>query len=104
MKVGYIVKPNKKGQIVIPQEVREQLNIDENSTLNLVLRDKSVFIYQVKSVNTTEEEDENTAYLKVLEKTAGAWAESEDWNDWDKREEERRAKELKSVNEARNEW
>lgn len=105
MKIGYIVKPNSKGQIVIPQEVREELQIDENSNLNLIIRDKAVYLYPVKEVITHEEsKNVNKKYLDFVKQSAGAWSDSEDWDKWDQRQEERRRKELNSIEELRKEW
>ena len=57
MKIGYIVKPNSKGQIVIPQEVREELRINKNTNLNLFVDGKAIAMYPIKEVITYEEDE-----------------------------------------------
>ncbi len=72
MNIGNIVEPNNKGQIVIPQKVREALGISPQTLLNLVVRGKGIYVYPVDEV-VTKMEGEN-AYLKLLEQTQGSWA------------------------------
>jgi len=99
MKVGFIAEPNKKGQIVIPKQIRDTLGITANVSLNIILRGEGMYIYPIKRVITKEESD----LLKVLEKTQGAWADS-DWKEFDKREKQRRRLELKEAKKAKNAW
>ena len=70
MKVGYIIKSNKKGQIVIPKEVRMALGITEGTSLNIEIREKAAYMYPIKEVSTERTHD---SYLKLLEKTKGTW-------------------------------
>ena len=71
MKIENILYSNKKGQIVIPKKFREALKIDSNLALKLVLRDKSILIYPVKDVITSN--DFESSYLNLLKKTRGTW-------------------------------
>lgn len=71
MKVGIITKPNEKGQIVIPKKFRDSLGIDANKSLNLVLRGAGIYIYPIEEVISAIEGE--NSYLKILEKTKGAW-------------------------------
>ncbi|MBU1015071.1 AbrB/MazE/SpoVT family DNA-binding domain-containing protein [Patescibacteria group bacterium] len=96
MKIGYIAKSNKKGQIVIPKEVRKALGITGESSLNMVLRDMGVYLYPVKEVLTANEKD--NAYVQLLEKTQGTWNE-----DWDKLAKRRRSIEL-AASKKRKTW
>lgn len=71
MNVGVIIRPNGKGQIVIPKEFRDNLGIDVNVPFNLVMRGKGIYIYPVVDVVATAETE--SSYLDILEKTKGAW-------------------------------
>lgn len=97
MKIGNIVKPNKKGQIVIPQEFRKALGIRGNISLNIVKRGDGIFIYPIKEVITSA--DSENFYYKILEKTRGKW--QEDWENVRKR---RRKIELEASKKRKKEW
>lgn len=72
MKIGNIVEPNSKGQIVIPKNVREALGIKPNTPLNMVLRGDGIYIYPVEAVLTkTESQGISDVYLELLNKTQG---------------------------------
>ncbi len=71
MKVGTITKPNKKGQVVIPKDIREKLNINSNTSLNIIAKGKGVYLYPVKEIIT--EADEDSSYLDVLRETQGQY-------------------------------
>ena len=98
MKIGKLTEPNKKGQVVIPKEIRDELGITQHTTLNLVVRGGGIYIYPVKEV-LTKFEGENV-YLKILEKTKGAWSS----DDWEKTEKERKKIELAAAKKRRKEW
>lgn len=72
MKLGIIIKPNEKGQLVIPKELREKLGIEPDSLLHVVLRGDGIYIYPVHGI-ISDTQNENS-YVKVLERTKGAWA------------------------------
>ena len=76
MKVGIITKPNDKGQIVIPKEIRDFLMINPNDPLNLMVRGGGIYIYPVDEVVTKNESE--SSYLNVLQKTQGRW-DKENW-------------------------
>lgn len=102
MKIGIISRPNKKGQFVIPQKIREQFGIDENSSLNIIVKDNGFAVYPIKEIHTQSERDiGNEAFLKILEKTRGAWgpATKEDL----KRERARRRLELRASRRRKQE-
>lgn len=84
MKLGYMVKPNKKGQIVIPAEIRNVLKITADVPLNLILRDNGVYMYPIKDVVYSS--DIETSYVNLLKKTQGKWSK----NDWNKTRKERK--------------
>ena len=71
MKVGTITTTNQKGQIVIPQKIREQLGIYPNSVLNLIPTGDGIYLYPVEEVITKAERE--NSYLEVLKKTKGTW-------------------------------
>ncbi|MEK9165316.1 MAG: AbrB/MazE/SpoVT family DNA-binding domain-containing protein [Patescibacteria group bacterium] len=77
MTIGTIVKPNQKGQIVIPKEYRDELAIDSSMFLNLVMRGKGIYIYPIAGV--VSKADSESSYLNVLKKTQGKW--NENWED-----------------------
>lgn len=97
MTIGTIVKPNQKGQIVIPKEYRDELAIDSDMFLNLVMRGKGIYIYPVSGVITDAESE--GSYLKVLERTQGKW--NENWEDIRKK---RRRIELSASKRRKNSW
>lgn len=104
MKVGNIVEPNSKGQIVIPKKIRDELHIDENTPLNIVVRDNGIHMYPIKGVTTaTETAISREKLLEALEKTKSAWA-NEDWKTYDKRERKQRKLELAAVKRMKKAW
>lgn len=98
MKVGKIVEPNQKGQIVIPKDMRKTLGINANVPLNLVLRGKGIYIYPIKEVIGTFETE--SSYLKILEKTRGAWKE----DGWKESMRKRRKIELEASKRRKQAW
>lgn len=74
MKIGTITKTNQKGQIVIPQKIREALGIEAGTILNLVLAGKGIYLYPVEEVITKTEKE--SSYLQVLKRTQGSWQET----------------------------
>lgn len=99
MKVGFIAEPNKKGQIVIPKQLREALGITPQTPLNLVLRGGGIYIYPIDEVLTRVEG--KTSYLAILEKMQGAWAYDKTW---DKTEKRRRKIELAASLRRKKAW
>jgi AbrB family looped-hinge helix DNA binding protein len=98
MKVGNITKSNNKGQIVIPKEMRDALGIDSASSLNMIATGKGIYIYPVEEVLAKVENE--SSYLKLLEKTKGSWA----TEDLDKLGEARSAIELRASNSRKTQW
>lgn len=82
MKIGNIVEPNSKGQIVIPKKVRDALGITPQTPLNLVVRGTGIYLYPIDEVMTKMEGE--SSYLKLLEQTQGSWA-NDDWNEQEKK-------------------
>lgn len=72
MKILNIVTPNEKGQIVIPQKVREALGISPHTPLQLIQLDNSLSIYPISDIVTLTSTD--SSYQEILKKTAGSWA------------------------------
>ena len=71
MNIGVFTKPNSKGQIVIPKEMRDELGIGTDITLNVSISGKGIYIVTVEEfIVSTETEN---SYLKLLEKTKGSW-------------------------------
>lgn len=104
MNIGFIVEPNSKGQIVIPKKIREQLNITEKTSLNVVADEEAIHIHPIKDVSTTSDVlSNNKMLLEVLRKTQGAWA-KENWDEYDKQEKKRRRKELNRTKNNKKAW
>ena len=74
MKIGTIIQPNQKGQIVIPKEYRDILELNLNMPLNLVLRGKGLYLYPIQEV--IRKADSENSYLNILQKTKGKWLEA----------------------------
>lgn len=98
MNVGFITKPNQKGQIVIPKEYRDKLNIGAHSTLNIVLRGQVIQLYPVNKVIADVEREDS--YVEILKKTQGAWADE----NWDTLTAKRRQLELKAARQRKKAW
>lgn len=73
MIVGNIVTTNAKGQVVIPQKIREKLGIAENTPLQVTLAGNSLILHPIVAVITKSDQQQN--YLEILKKTAGTWQE-----------------------------
>lgn len=98
MKIGTIAKSNQKGQIVIPKEMRKALGIDANISLNLILRGNGIYIYPVEEVITKTEGE--SSYLKILQKTQGAWFQE----GWDSLKKKRGKIELTASKNRKQAW
>lgn len=101
MKIGKIIKPNTKGQIVIPKEVRSVLKINKNTLLNLLVRENGFYVYPIKGIQSQTETDK-TALLKVLKETQGMWGKAKE--DEVTKEKKSRKLELKAAAKARKKW
>ena len=99
MKVGYIAKSNKKGQIVIPKGVRDALGITGGVSFNMIVRENAVYMHPIKEVLGESSKDD--FYIKLLEKTQGAWKEDEE--DWKRIDQEKRKIEL-AESKKRKAW
>ena len=98
MKVGTVTKTNNKGQIVIPQKMRDELNIDSESLLNIVLRGGALYIYPIDEVIPRVSSD--NSYFEILKKTKGAWGKG----DWVKTEKSREKIELEASKKRKSSW
>ena len=76
MKRGAIIKPNRKGQIVIPKEMRKSLGILADTHLHLLQRGHGIYVNPVKEV--TGESFHETSYPALLKETKGKWGEESD--------------------------
>ncbi len=59
MKIGTVTKANKKGQLVIPKKIRDELEIKQGTLLNIVQRGEGGYIYPIRAVFTKAEEEES---------------------------------------------
>ncbi|MFB6226395.1 MAG: AbrB/MazE/SpoVT family DNA-binding domain-containing protein [Candidatus Paceibacteria bacterium] len=98
MKIKHITKPNNKGQIVIPKEIREELDIDPSVPLNMSIKGDSIHIHPIREVITESEQEDS--YLDILERTKGSWDESS----WEQTRTKRRKTELKASKQRKNQW
>lgn len=98
MNIGTIVTPNIKGQIVIPKKIRDGLNIDEGTPLNMVVKENGIHLYPVDGVIAKIKEEDSR--IKIWEKTAGAWK----GDDWPQTEKRRRKIELEASRRRKNAW
>ncbi len=99
MKVGTIIEPNAKGQIVIPKQIRSDLGITPNTPLNVIVSGGGIYIYPVEEVITRAEGED--IYSKILDKTRGSLKSDKPW---DKFERQRRALELEQTEDSKKQW
>ncbi|MEX1112325.1 MAG: AbrB/MazE/SpoVT family DNA-binding domain-containing protein [Candidatus Andersenbacteria bacterium] len=99
MKVGEFAKPNKKGQIVIPKKYRDELGISDEVSLNIVRRGNGLYMYPIKEVGDAVEAVNDAAYMKILNKTQGSWAD-DSWEDTSKEQAEIEKKAAKRAKKA----
>lgn len=97
MKSTTISYTNPKGQIVIPKEYRDSLDIDESVALLFKLVGKNIILTPVKSVIT--ESDEENSFFEILRKTRGKWGRVST-----KSAKEKRKVELKASRRRRKKW
>ena len=76
MAIDAITKPNTKGQVVIPKEMRDKLGITPKTSLHVTLGEDGIHMYPVDGI--IEKRAVEGSYLKILEKTQGSW--TEDWS------------------------
>jgi len=99
MKIQTIVRPNQKGQMVIPKEVRKQLGIDADSQLHLTVTGSSFVITPLTDQNFPHILSKKT-YAEVLAQTKGAWAN----DDWSRTEQTREKLELAAARQRKKTW
>ena len=98
MNVGIITTTNQKGQIVIPQKIREQLGIYPNCVLNLIPTGDGIYLYPVEEVITRAERE--NSYFELLKKTKGTW----DKENWNLLKKNRKQVELKASSARKKPW
>lgn len=99
MNIGVITYPNQKGQVVIPKRMRDALGFAPGVAINIVPRDNGVYLFPVNTLSD-KTADETTAFLKILDKTRGSWA-NDDWPETEKR---RRKIELDATRRRKKAW
>lgn len=98
MKIGNIVQPNAKGQIVIPKKIRKSLGITTHSLLHLIQSGKSIILHPISDVVSVAED--KSAYLEILKKTAGSWR----GDSWPVTRKKRKQIELNASQNRKNTW
>jgi len=73
MKSGIILKPNSKGQFVIPQPLRKTLGITAATYLHVLQRGHGMYLYPIQEV--IGKRDHENSYHAILKETKGAWKE-----------------------------
>ena len=63
-----LTKLSSKGQVVIPQDIREKMSLEEGETLAVSMQDNLIVLKKME--NPMEKED-----LETLEEVKGAWKE-----------------------------
>lgn len=100
MKIGIISQVNQKGQFVIPKIVRERFGIDQNTNLNILMRDDGFVVCPIERIVGQSESENKMAFLDLLKKTQGAWA----GDDWEITEKKRIKIELAASQKRKNVW
>lgn len=78
-----IITVSKKGQVVLPKNVREKLHIDQGSRLLLVQKDDRVTLSKVESLLGEDEEQEKLFTALASEKAlAKGWLTKEEDKAW----------------------
>ncbi len=98
MNIGTIVTPNTKGQIVIPQWIRNNLGITAETSLQVIQAGQSVVLHPIVSV--VRKIDSNEAFQAILNRTRGSWA----GDDWGKTRERRKKIELAASKRRKLAW
>ena len=99
MKIGIVTKPNEKGQIVIPKEMRDALGVGPETQLHITARGRGIYIYPIQDIIPFTE-DAHSSYVNILKKTRGKWA-SEKWGET---REARKKTELKASRSRKKAW
>ena len=100
MKSTTISYTNKKGQIVIPKEYRDQLEINEEIALLLKFMGNSIVISPIESISTRA--DKESSYSDILAKTKGKWGKTD--SKQLKKIRQKNSLELKASKERRKAW
>lgn len=98
MNIGTIVTPNAKGQIVIPQKIREELGITLQTQLQLIQTGQSLVLHPI--IGVVRKVDSDDAFKEILDRTRGAWA----GDDWEKTRARRRKIELAASKRRKQIW
>ena len=98
MIVGEIVTTNTKGQVVIPQKIREKLGINQTTPLQVMVSGNSVILHPIVAVVTKSDHQQN--YLEILKKTAGSWQKE----NWQKIIKKRKDLEIKASTKRKKIW
>ncbi len=95
MNLYTIANTNTKGQLVIPQKMRNELGIDPDKYLKISLVDTGIFIQPITSIKTNL--GDKAHYLNTLKKTQGSWKKDEPSS-------QKRELELKASQKRKQTW
>lgn len=101
MNVGNIAISNKKGQVVVPRQIREDLGIVEGVPLKFAVWGPGMYVLPMELTPKNLAFD-NGAVLEILKRTQGSW--SEETPKEKEMEAKRRKFELVASKKARNAW
>lgn len=101
MNVGNIAIPNKKGQVVIPSQIRKDLGITWGVPLKFSVLGPGVYVLPMEMTPKNLAYD-NGAVLEILKRTKGAWG--PETPSERKLEAQRRKREWLASERARNAW
>lgn len=99
MKVGIVTKPNEKGQIVIPKEMRDTLGVGPKTQLYITTRGRGIYIHPIQDIIPFAD-DTRSSYVNILEKTKGRWPSEK----WDKTRAARKKVEVRASKSRKKEW
>jgi hypothetical protein len=103
MNLGTITYTNSKGQLVIPKQYRDKLNITPHTPIQIKLFNLSLTIKPVVGITTSSSLTDNNNIIEVLKYTQGAWA-SDNWSKYDQLEKTRHKVELKAAQKMKKIW
>ena len=85
---------NQKGQLVIPKDIRDRLEIDDTVDLLIKLMGNSIIISPIDTIIASS--DQECSFLDVLEQTKGSWKTA--------KPPEKRNLELEAAKKRRKSW
>jgi AbrB family looped-hinge helix DNA binding protein len=95
-----ITTTNPKGQIVIPQPLRQQLGITKDTPIEVSVKGQAIYLHPIKDI--IRQVDTETTYLHILKATQGSWGKATVKDT--KTDKTKSRLELKASKERRQSW